>query len=159
MADIINAHIPYGGGKQRPTEIIVHCMGEHIQNEKNPEVYDHAVAFLNEYKLSAHALIAPNGDIYRCRFDEEQAWHARGHNKNTLGIEFLVEGEHDYGSFVDTIKRPYLTKLQMESGLLMVKDWLQLHDIKSIKRHSDISPGRKVDPGAGFPWDHFLGKL
>ena len=157
MADIINAHIPYGGGKQRPTEIIVHCMAEYIDDHKSTP--QHAAAFLNEYKLSAHALIAPNGDIYRCRFDEEQAWHARGHNKNTLGIEFLVEGEHDYGSFVDIIKRPYLTKLQMESGLLMVKDWLQLHDIKSIKRHSDISPGRKVDPGAGFPWKHFLEKL
>jgi len=103
MSEIINAHIPYGGGKQRPTEIIVHCMAENIQNENNPEVYDHAVAFLNEYKLSAHALIAPNGDIYRCRFDEEQAWHARGHNKNTLGIEFLVQGDHNYGSFVENI--------------------------------------------------------
>jgi len=157
--DIIQAHIPYGGGKQNPTRIIVHCMGEFIQTENNPDVYDHAVVFLNNAKYSAHALIAPNGDVYRCRDNTEQAWHARGCNKDSLGIEFLVEGNHNYGSFVDRIKSPYLTAQQFESGLKIVKEWLQLYKIKTIERHSDVSPGRKVDPGDGFPWANFLRNL
>lgn len=153
MKEATNSFIPHGGGFQKPTEIVVHSMGEYIKDGDRPQ---HAVAFLNEYGLSAHALIAPSGDVFVCRADNEGAWHARGHNKNSLGIEFLVAGEHDYRSFVDTIKSPYLTDLQLEAGVDVCKRWMRKHDIKTISRHSDISPGRKVDPGSGFPWDYFL---
>lgn len=154
--DIITDHIEYGGGSQEPTEIIIHAMGEYIKDGKQVL---HAVDFLKKYKLSAHGLIAPNGDIYRCRFDNEIAWHARGFNKNSLGYEFLVPGEHDYRSFVDMIKRPYIADIQMESGLMLAKDALQTHNINSIRRHSDVSPGRKVDPGEGFPFKYFTRNL
>ena len=152
---IIDAHIPHGGGTQNPEEIVIHAMGEYIKDKEHPT---HAVAFLNEYKLSAHVLIAPS-DIYRCRNDTEQAWHARGHNRNSLGIEFLVPGQHDYGSFVEAIKSPYLIEEQFKNGIMIVQEWMNLYPIKRIRRHSDISPGRKVDPGDGFPWEEFLNEV
>lgn len=153
---MIESYIPYGGGHQTPDTIVIHAMGEYIKDGATPQ---HAVAFLNELKLSAHYLVAPSGDVYHCRSDDEIAYHARGHNTNSIGIEFLVQGDHDYRSFIDTIKSPYLTNLQFESGVDLVKQCMNDHPIKTITRHSDISPGRKVDPGNGFPWDYFLKQL
>ena len=153
------SYIPYGGDYQEPDTIIIHAMGEHIQDETIPDLYNHAVSFLNEYKLSAHALVAPDGEIFHCRAPNEGAWHARGHNKNSIGIEFLVAGEHNYGTFLETIKSPYLTDKQLASGVSLCKEWINEYNIKTIKRHSDVSPGRKVDPGRGFPWEYFLGLI
>ncbi len=127
-------------------------MGEYIID---PEPI-HAPDFLDKYKLSAHALVKPNGDIYICRDDDEVAWHARGHNTDSLGIEFLVEGEHTYATFLDKIKTPYLSVMQLDAGIEAVKTWLASYPIEELVRHSDISPGRKVDPGDGFPWSDFL---
>jgi len=150
---MINAYIPHGGSYQEPDTIIIHSMGEFINDGTQTQ---HAVAFLNEYKLSAHALIAPDGEIFHCRAPNEIAWHARGYNKGSIGIEFLVQGEHTYQTFIESIKSPYLTDKQLASGVALCKQWINEYNIKEILRHSDISPGRKVDPGNGFPWEYFL---
>jgi len=156
---IHESYIPYPSSDydNKPTRIVVHAMGEYIKTGK--DTYTHAVAFLNDLKLSAHVLVAPNGDIYRCRYDDERASHAKGFNTDSLGIEFLVKGNHDYGTFLETIKTDYITHEQLDAGLEVVKEWLQLHNIKTIERHSDISPGRKVDPGEGFDWKEFVRKI
>jgi N-acetyl-anhydromuramyl-L-alanine amidase AmpD len=161
MIEYIDAYIPYGNIKDLdinvPEEIIVHAMGEYILDDYGLPI--HATTFLNEFKLSAHILVGSNGDVFRCRADNEFAWHARGHNVNTLGIEFLVQGEHTYGSFLDRIKTPYLQKEQYDNGAEVVREWLSIHNIKRIRKHSTVSPGRKVDPGHGFPFDAFLKKV
>jgi N-acetyl-anhydromuramyl-L-alanine amidase AmpD len=149
---IIERYLQHGVYKNSPNKIVVHCMAEYILD---PDAI-HAAEFLDNYGLSAHALIAPNGDIYLLREEDEGAYHARGHNTNSLGIEFLVAGQHDYGSFVETIKTPYVTDEQWDAGVEVVQNWLLAYPIETLVRHSDISPGRKVDPGAGFPWDSFL---
>jgi N-acetyl-anhydromuramyl-L-alanine amidase AmpD len=150
---IIQYPLMHGGGHQIPDRIVVHSMGEYI---KYNDVYTHASEFLDICGYSAHVLIAPNGDQWVCRPDNRVAWHALGFNENSLGIEFLVPGKHDYSSFLNTIKKPYINNKQMESGLNAINKWQSLWDIKNINRHSDLSPGRKVDPGDGFPWEHFL---
>lgn len=154
---VINSRIVFGGGSQIPNRVVVHAMGEYLESL-------HAVDFLKKYKYSAHALIAPNGDVYRCRLDDEMGWHAKGFNKNSLGIEFLVDlkpvkGEHIYRTFLNTIRKPYVTNEQLESGLNEVNGWIDNHLILNIDRHCDLSPGRKIDPGEGFPWYDFLGEL
>ena len=150
---IINS--THGGDRvNTPRTIVVHCMGEYIADGQGG--YDHAVKFLDKYKLSAHALIAPDGINFRCRQDNQHAWHARGHNRDSLGIEFLVQGDHDYRTFIEAIKNNYLAAEQYRAGVDQVKEWIALHNIDRVTRHRDISPGRKVDPGAGFPWRKFL---
>ena len=153
---MMDTWIPYGGGEQAPNRIVVHSMGEFI---KDGQDFLHAPAFLNEYKLSAHILVDHNGRVFQCRKDNEQAWHARGYNKDSLGIEFLVKGRHDYASFVKTIQEDYVTDVQFEAGLDIVRSWCEKYDIKNIDRHSDLSPGRKVDPGTGFNWIKFKDEL
>ena len=150
---------PLSAGSKRvnvPELIVVHSMGEYIL-DPDPE---HAVDFLERYGLSAHALVSPNGDIYLCRDDDQGAYHARGHNTNSLGIEILVEGRHDYGSFIKAIaKWGWCPDVQFDATVEAVRNWIQGHDIKRIVRHSDISPGRKVDPGSGFDWVEFQKRI
>ncbi len=154
--NIIESLIPYGGGIQIPDTIIVHSMAENLLLKNGTK---HAVAYLNDIKLSAHVLVAPNGDIYRCHPDNEIAWHAIEFNTNSLGIEFLVEGDYIYETFLDRIKETYITSKQLVSGLEIINNWFKIHNIKKIVRHSDISPERKVDPGLGFPWDYLLDNI
>lgn len=127
-------------------------MGEHIEGE--PDL--HAADFLDKIGLSAHALITPDGNIIHCREDYETAWHAKGFNKDSLGIEFLVPGIHTYGSFMERIKTPYITDEQLKAGLWQIKVWVERYNINNIKRHSELSPGRKFDPGDGFDMNLFI---
>lgn len=153
---IIQARLRKGNRYNNPKLIVVHAMGEFI---KDPEP-THAVRFLQNYGLSAHALIASDGDVYICRDPSQGAYHARKFNTNSLGIEFLVAGEHDYASFVSTIAaNGWVSPSQWNAGIEVVRGWMKDYTITEVVRHSDISPGRKVDPGAGFPWDKFRARI
>jgi N-acetylmuramoyl-L-alanine amidase len=141
--------LPRGAKHQEPDRVIVHAMGEYIDGV-------HASSFLMNVGLSAHILVCPDGKIIRCRQDNQGAYHARKHNVNSLGIEFLVVGNHGYASFKEMIKEPYLTSEQYEAGMEFVRDeWFIKKGIRMVDRHSDVSPERKVDPGEGFPWERF----
>lgn len=157
--EVITRELSAGGkASNTPGKIIVHSMAEYIL-DPNPQ---HAADFLEGYGLSAHALINAEGVVYVCRKDTQRAYHARGHNKNSLGVEFLVPGEHNYASFIEAIKQPgWVSDEQLDAGITWVGNWIRSWDIDigTVMRHSDVSPGRKVDPGEGFPWDHFLEKL
>lgn len=153
--NVIERHLEFGGSHNEPNRIVVHAMGENIRDDK---VYN-AVEWLAKLELSAHALVTPSGDVIRCRNDDEGAWHAKSFNTNSLGIEFLVQGIHDYGSFIERIKTPWVTPAQYQAGLEQIKEWIYKFSIERIDRHSDVSPGRKVDPGAGFPWQQLLSEI
>src|SRR5210317_1860024 len=97
-----------GSKHNRPKMIVVHSMGEFLL-DPHPI---HATDFLEKIGLSAHALVAPSGNIYICRDDDQGAYHAKGYNTDSLGIEFLVAGHHNYGSFLETIKTDWVTDEQ-----------------------------------------------
>lgn len=155
--NIIERRLEHGSNHNHPAMIVVHAMGEYV-NDGKPML---ATDFLDKYGLSAHAIIMPNGDVMVCRHETEGAYHAKGFNSDSLGVEFAVKGVHDYGSFLDTIKTDWVTHEQWISGIALVRDWMHNWNIdkNNVKRHSDISPGRKVDPGTGFRWNEFLTKL
>lgn len=150
---IVNIKLPFGAYNNKPSRIIVHSMGEYISDGRK---HRHAVDLLRDQKLSTHILVTPSGTLIRCRDDDQGAYHARSHNTGSLGIEFLVPGLHTYSTFIDAIKRPYLTHEQYKSGVNQVKKWVSSYCITDIKRHSDVDPDRKYDPGEGFPWTEFL---
>lgn len=132
-----------GAINQVPGRIVIHAMSEYIDGL-------FAVDFLKSIGLSVHALICPNGKVIRCRLDNEGAYHAKEYNNNSLGVEFLVKGEHSYPSFLSAIQRPYLTEEQYEAGVKLVKQWISKYEIIKVWEHSWLSPGRKFDPGPGF---------
>lgn len=157
----IITHLEHGASTQTPKLIVLHAMGEFIGGD---DWKSHAVQFLDNKGYSAHSLIAPENTKepatnYRLREDNEGAYHAKGFNTDSLGMEFLVQGQHTYATFLEAMKTKYLTEEQFQLGLAQVREWLNAWPIEKITRHSDLSPERKVDPGIGFPYQDFLHEI
>ena len=159
MARVISAPLPNGLARNVPNRIIVHSMAHSII-QGGRRIY--AVEILRRAGFSAHVLVAADGTWIRCRRDTQGAFHARGYNLNSLGVEVLVPGVTNYQEFLDRIKQHgWVSQLQFAATVNLVRYWCQTYGIgiKQIKRHSDVAPGRKMDPGEGFPWCDFLRRV
>lgn len=163
----VNVHTPYPTDDELekyglplirvPTKLVIHAIGEYIGGEGWKH---HAVQHLNREKLSAHLVIGPDGKKYKCRDYNRIAWHAKGHNTNSIGIEVCVKGVFmAYQPFLDAMKEDWITNMQY--GVLVGEciDIIKEYPITEVVRHSDIDPKRKQDPGEGFPWDKFLNDI
>ena len=104
--------------------------------------------------VSAHYLIDEDGSTFRMVPEALRAWHAgvgfwngvRDLNSTSIGIELVNPGhEHGYQSFPCA---------QLEAFTELVREIMERHSIKPdhVLGHSDIAPGRKIDPGELFPW-------
>ncbi len=103
-------------------------------------------------RVSAHALIRRTGEIVQYVPFGRRAWHAgvssyrgrAGCNDFSVGIE--LEGTDD---------TPY-ADAQYEQLAALIQVLLEAYPTLSRERivgHSDVSPGRKTDPGAAFDWE------
>ena len=106
-------------------------------------------------KVSSHYLIKNNGEILRLVPDLYEAWHAgvstwknfKSLNQNSIGIEITNPG-HQYGYKNFSSKQIFSLKKLLN---FLIKKYGIKKDC--ILGHSDISPGRKKDPGEKFPWE------
>ena len=106
-------------------------------------------------KVSAHYLIRRDGQIFQLVDEANRAWHAgvsywRGQtdmNSASIGIELDYDG-HVGG---DVAAFP---KAQMRALISLLQEIVGRHglDPRNILGHSDIAPGRKIDPGEAFDW-------
>ncbi len=113
-----------------------------------------------EAKVSAHYLIAEDGQIVQMVDEDKRAWHAgrsywRGLtdvNSASIGIEIVNPG-HEWGY------RPF-PEAQIDALIPLVNRIVKTHRITrgNVVGHSDIAPARKEDPGELFPWSR-LAKL
>jgi len=102
-------------------------------------------------RVSAHALIRRDGQIVQYVAFGERAWHAgqsayrgrTGCNDFSIGVE--LEGTDDT-PYTDA---QYEALAALSAALLAAYPSL---DAQAITGHSDISPGRKTDPGPAFDW-------
>lgn len=111
-------------------------------------------------KVSAHYLVAEDGQVVRMVAEDKRAWHAgKSHwrgvdnlNSSSIGIE-LVNPGHEFGY------RPF-PEAQIDALVPLVNDIVKRHGITrgNVVGHSDIAPARKQDPGELFPW-YRLAKL
>ena len=107
-----------------------------------------------EAKVSAHYLIAEDGQVVRLVAEENRAWHAgKSHwrhiddiNSASIGIE-LVNPGHEFGY------RPF-PDAQIDALIPLMAEIVDRYGITrgNIVGHSDIAPTRKQDPGELFPW-------
>lgn len=129
---------------QRPELIVIHytamdCAQAAIDWLCNPEA-----------EVSAHYVIAPDGQVTQLVAEDMRAWHAGvgswlgrdDVNSRSIGIELSNKGDH-----------PFAAK-QMAALETLLEGIMQRWDIgpDGVIGHSDMSPGRKIDPGPKFDW-------
>ena len=154
----------------RPKGIIVHSMSEYLM-WKGKKLY--AKDFLKELGLSVHGFIKPDGTYDKMISSPAKAFHAgkslhegvSGLNSHYLGIELLVPGVNDYGSFSKKInQKGTYSKAQFDTTVEVFKYWMNQYNIPASKvvRHSDVSGDHvrgkgkgKTDPGTAFDWKAF----
>ena len=135
--------------KNRIKFIIIHYTGMKKESVAIKRLQD------PKTKVSSHYLIKRNGEIINLVPDLFEAWHAgvsswkhfKSLNKNSIGIEITNPGhQHSYKKF----SNKQIFSLQKLLNVLFKK-----YKIKKnyVLGHSDISPGRKKDPGEKFPWE------
>ena len=101
-------------------------------------------------RVSAHYLIGRDGRIYQLVSDRYRAWHAGAgswgtiHELNSASI----------GIELDNNGREPFPEAQIEALLRLLEDLAARHRLpkSAVIGHSDLAPGRKIDPGPLFPW-------
>lgn len=107
-----------------------------------------------EAKVSAHYVVAEDGQVVRMVTEDKRAWHAgrswwRGTsdiNSASIGIEIVNPG-HEFGY------RPF-PEAQIDAVIQLLGGIVERHGITrgNVVGHSDVAPARKEDPGELFPW-------
>lgn len=132
---------PNVGGQIMPSYIVVHY-----------DAAPNATSAINwmvnpSSKVSAHLHIDRAGNVVQLVEFNKKAWHAgksswRGLtdlNNYSIGIELQNTGTQEY------------THLQLQALARVCKALVKSYSINEIVGHSDIAPGRKIDPGPQFP--------
>lgn len=139
-----------GGEGRRPDMLILHYTGM-------PDAGQALQWLCNPVSsVSSHYFVFENGHCLQLVPEARRAWHAgvanwQGEadiNSCSIGIEIANPG-HPGGL------PPYPSE-QMGAVLNLCRDICQRWNIppERVLAHSDVAPGRKIDPGEAFPWDH-----
>jgi N-acetylmuramoyl-L-alanine amidase len=105
-------------------------------------------------KVSCHYLVDETGEIVQMVDEAMRAWHAGASswqgetdiNSRSIGIEIQNPGvRYGYRGFPD---------VQMHAVIALSKDIIARNAIRPqrVLAHSDVAPGRKIDPGELFDW-------
>jgi AmpD protein len=106
-------------------------------------------------RVSAHFLVRRDGELVQFVPLWRRAWHAglsrwRGRSRcNDFSVGIELEGVDD-GPFEAA---QYAALARLARALRAVLP------LRHGAAHSDVAPGRKTDPGAGFDWPRFLALL
>lgn len=111
-------------------------------------------------KVSCHYVVDEDGRIIQMVAEEARAWHAgvsywageTDINSASIGIEIQNPG-HSLGY------REF-PAIQMRAVAALCRDISCRHGIvpERVLAHSDIAPGRKIDPGEKFDWAWLAGE-
>jgi N-acetylmuramoyl-L-alanine amidase len=138
---------------RRPDMVVLHYTGMPMEGE--------ALQWLCNpvSQVSAHYFVFENGQVLQLVPEARRAWHAgvsawdqdRDVNSCSIGIEIANPG-HPGGL------PPYPDE-QIEAVTALTADIVRRWGIRPdrVLAHSDVAPGRKVDPGERFPWERLHG--
>ncbi len=110
---------------------------------------------IKDLRVSAHCLIDRKGEITQYVSFDDRAWHAgfscfQGREKcNDFAIGIELEGSNNQ----PFTEQQYATLQKLTQNLM--QRYPQISKDR-IVGHSDISPGRKIDPGQYFDWKKYL---
>ena len=98
--------------------------------------------------VSAHFLIRRDGALWQFVSCDDRAWHAgassfRGRdNCNDFSIGVELEG----------LEGETFESAQYECVRTLLQALAEQYPVRHLAGHSDVAPGRKMDPGPGFEW-------
>lgn len=116
--------------------------------------------------VSAHFVIAPNGDIYEMVDTRNRAWHATYYNDRSVGIEIV-----GYASQASTWNANNLESLtELLAWLVEAYPHIPLTrppgnaynypnnslNAPGLVAHGQVQPWNRSDPGPYFPWNQVL---
>lgn len=107
-----------------------------------------------ESHVSCHYIVHEDGGIVQMVREADRAWHAGAGswfgrddlNSFSIGVEIVNPG-HEAGC-------PLFPDRQIEQVVALSRDICARWNIAAerVLGHSDVAPGRKIDPGECFPW-------
>jgi N-acetylmuramoyl-L-alanine amidase len=134
---------------ERPSMIILHYTGMRSGELAESWLCDPAS------EVSSHYLVHEDGGVVQMVREADRAWHAgksswHGQtdiNSRSVGIEIVNPG--------NLAEHPPFFDVQIESVIALCRDICARNGIgrDSVLAHSDVAPGRKIDPGPAFPWE------
>lgn len=136
-------------GRSAPDAIVLHYTGMADGTSAVARLRDPAA------EVSCHYVVAEDGRVLQLVAEGRRAWHAGRSfwagdtdlNSASLGIE-IVNAGHPGGL------PPYPDR-QLSALAALCRDLIARHAIRPerVLAHSDVAPGRKLDPGERFPWE------
>lgn len=105
-------------------------------------------------EVSAHYILSPQGEVVPLVDEAARAWHAGAGawgditdvNSRSIGIELSNDGAQPFAA-------PLMDALEILLGGIMDR-WAIPPE--RVIGHSDLAPGRKIDPGLRFDWARLL---
>lgn len=105
-------------------------------------------------EVSSHYIVHENGRIVQMVREQDRAWHAgksswRGVteiNSQSIGIEIVNPGP--LLGFPPFPARQIVAVIELCRGIVARRSIRP----EMVLAHSDVAPGRKIDPGEKFPW-------
>ncbi len=113
---------------------------------------------IKDLHVSAHLLINRKGELTQYVSFLNRAWHAGQscyegrENCNDFSIGIELEGLE--GNTFEAEQYESLAKTCIE-----LMKYFPAINPQGICGHSDVAPGRKIDPGSGFDWEYFYKRL
>lgn len=131
-------------GTDRPSLIVIHYTAMASCAEARARLCDPAV------EVSAHWIIAEDGRTEQLVDETRRAWHAGAGswagvgdvNSRSIGIELANPGDRPF-------PEPQMAALEDLLRGIMAR-WSIPPE--GVIGHSDMAPGRKIDPGPRFDW-------
>lgn len=114
---------------------------------------------------SYHQIVDSDSTV-RLLPDEATAFGIRGFNSPCLQLSFATRAA-SWGRY------PQWDRLALERGAQVAAEWCRRHlipvrritrtqaqqGVRGLVAHGTMDPGRRSDPGAGFPWQQFLHRV
>ncbi len=131
-------------GGLKPSLIVLHYTAMDSAQEALDRLCD------PQYEVSAHYLIGSDGSLWQMVREKDRAWHAGAGewcgqddiNSRSIGIELDNRGDHPFSEPQMIVLERLLTGLSQRWTI----------PPKGVIGHSDMAPGRKLDPGSRFDW-------
>lgn len=121
-----------------------------------------------ETELSAHYCVDAD-EVVQCVREQDVAWHARGGNERSIGVELAGRAGQGAGDWTDAYSRAVLERAAALVAEVCARHKIPVRRVRAaglrqgrrgVTGHADVGAAFRRsdhwDPGPAFPWPRFL---